>query len=85
MVQVMSLRREGRRLPGAAIAMLLDCVWIFVFDPISGSLPHHGGGELLSEYEVTALLLLFFSEYLLTGRLSMRARRTDESNRIRGR
>ncbi len=66
MVQVVSLRRDGRRLPGAAIGMLLGCSLIFVFDPISGSLPHHGIGELLSEYGVAALLLLFFSEYLLT-------------------
>lgn len=66
MVQVVSLGRDGRHLPGAAIAMLLGCVLIYFSDPISGFLPHHGVGELLSEYGATALLLLFFSEYLLT-------------------
>ncbi len=65
-VQVLPLLRQGHRLPGGVLAMLLGCVLIFVFDPISGSLPHRGVGELLSEYGVTALLLLFFSEYLLT-------------------
>ena len=58
-VQLASLLSHGYHLSLAAVAMLLSYALIFIFYPIADSLPRHGVPELLSEYAVAAVLLLY--------------------------
>ena len=73
-VQLASLLSHGYHLSLAAVAMLLSYALIFIFYPIADSLPRHGVSELLSEYAVAAVLLLYCATQVLMRSLSAQPR-----------
>jgi Glycosyltransferase family 87 len=70
-IQVERLWRLGYNIPVGAVAMMLGFALIFMGGPITDYLPHHGVSELLSEYGVAALLLIYFSGYALARRVAV--------------
>ncbi len=63
--QVASLFSHGYHLGIGVVVMIFAYGLVFVSYPIAGDLPRHGVVELLSEYGVAALLLLYASVLLL--------------------